>query len=161
MIPLLAAFLLFNAYSVSACVCAGTPGVTEALNQSGAVFSGKLVSAEYQKGVSNEFKSIQEDMTGKKVDYEVLVLRFQVEQWWKGGSTAEVTLLTGQTRNPDASESISDCDYPFKVGKRYLVYASDSDGKLRSDACTRTQELKRAKADLKVLGEGRKPGEGI
>lgn len=100
---------------------------------------------------------MEEEATGKKVDYEVLVLRFHAERWWKGDPLREVILVTEQTRTPDGSESISNCDYPFEVGERYLVYAYGAENELGTSACTRTRKLKKAKEDFKVLGEGRKP----
>jgi hypothetical protein len=156
-IPLALALLLLNVYTVAACVCEGTPGVAAQLEQSDAVFSGKLVAAGYRKGDPDEMKSIKEAITGKREEYETLVLTFRVERWWKGGGDAEVTIHTSQTRTPDGSVGVSDCDYTFKLGGRYLVYSSGPAALLRTGACTRTRPLGRAKGDLRALGGGRKP----
>ncbi len=72
----------------------------------------------------------------------------------------EVILVTNLTRDPDGTEHILDCEYPFKVGERYLVYAYGDENELGTSTCTRTRKLKKAKEDLKALGEGRNPENG-
>lgn len=125
-------FLFVSAASVFGCVCAGTPSVAEEFKSSSTVFSGKLVATEYRKGIPDEFRRIQEETEGKKVDYEVLVLKFQVERRWKGSPTTKVIILTGQSREPDGSYTVSDCDFQFEVGKNYLVYAYGAENELRT-----------------------------
>ncbi|MCA1626256.1 MAG: hypothetical protein LC778_21180, partial [Acidobacteria bacterium] len=87
-------FFCINITSAFACLCSGTPTVAEELKGATAIFSGKYISAEYRKGIVNEFRRVQEEIDGKKVEYEVLVLKFQVEKWWKGNLSNEVILVT-------------------------------------------------------------------
>ncbi len=150
-------FFFINVSSTFACLCDRTPSVAEELKGATAIFSGKYVSGEYRKGIVNEFRRMEEEIDGKKIEYEVLVLRFQVEKWWKGNLSNEVILVTDQTRASDGTTSVGDCGLGFEKGQRYLIYAYGKENELGTDACTRTKKLKRAKADLKQLGEGNDP----
>jgi len=70
--------------------------------------------------------------------------KFRVLQAWKGVDTRIFTLIgTG-----------SNCDYPFEVGREYLVYAGVFEGGPRNGAtiCGLTRLLSRAKLDMEVLG---------
>ncbi|MBS1786433.1 MAG: hypothetical protein JST85_01850 [Acidobacteria bacterium] len=74
-----------------------------------------------------------------------LVVQFQVERAWKGPRTKKLTL-----RMP-----VNSCNFGFKVGEKYLVYAEG--GKVLSTSiCSRTKRYDQATADLSVLGEGKK-----
>lgn len=159
-LPFVIIFFLVGASSASGCLCAGTRSVEEELREASAIFSGKFVAAEYRKGIVNEFRRLEEEIFGKKVNYETLVLKFQVERWWKGKPVGEVILVTNQTRDPDGTEHILGCEYPFKVGERYLVYAYGSENELGTSTCSRTRKLNKAKEDLKVLGKGKEPESG-
>jgi hypothetical protein len=136
-----------------ACVCDGSDSVEAAFNKADSVFSGVFVSAEYRKGIVNQFQEMQAEAYGMKIDYQVLVLKFQVIHRWKGASAREVILVTSQTRAADGMESISDCDYVFEKGRKYLIYAYGKPDELATSACSRTAELKRARKDLRVLGK--------
>lgn len=162
-------FLVFccavNMTSVLGCVCVPVEGVKKELKEAAAVFSGKFIGIEYRKSgaaaaAANEVITSRQDTGGKKNESEIVVLKFQVENWWKGKSTREVILFTDRTKNSDGSETISDCDFPFEVGKRYLVYAFSDESQLKTNVCTRTKALEKAKEDLKLLGRGRKPKRG-
>src|ERR1051325_7036967 len=95
--------------SAAACVCAGTQTVQEAYRESTAVFAGRLIAAEYRRGIKNEFAEMDAESQGKKSEYEVLVYRFQVPRWYKGeNSTSEAVLVTDNVRYlDDGTESIS------------------------------------------------------
>lgn len=147
-ILLASAMLIFSAESALACMCGGTPSVAEARRNASAVFLGKVVSSEYQKGAKYP--------NGKDAGEE-LTMRFRVERWWKGNPTSEVVLFTEQYQAPDLSISISTCASQFEVGKRYIVYAGILDGKLRAVYCSRTSEVEKAAEDLRLLGRGRRP----
>lgn len=157
LIFLIAACCFINGPSAFGCVCDGIPTVAEELAGATAIFSGKFIAAEYRKGIVSELRSLGEHSTGEKVDYEVLVLKFQVARWWKGDPVSEVILITDQTRDPDGTEHFLDCDYPFEGGEHYLVYAYGAETKLGTSTCTRTRKLRKARKDLKILGKGRKP----
>ena len=147
-ILLACAMLILSTESALACMCFGTPSVAEARRNASAVFVGKVVSSEYQKGAK---------YPGGKDAGEELTMRFRVERWWKGNLMPEVILFTEQYRGPDLSISVVNCAYQFEVGKRYIVYAGVLDGKLRAIYCSRTSEVEKAREDLRLLGRGRVP----
>jgi hypothetical protein len=73
-------------------------------------------------------------------------VEFNVEKSWKGPRARKISLkYIG-----------SGCNYPFVVGKKYLVYARGKEI-LETDVCTRTKDLDKASDDLKELGEGKEP----
>jgi len=147
--------------SAFACLCSGTPTVAEELKQATAIFSGKYTGAEYRKGIVDEFRKMEEQIDGKKVEYEVLVLKFEAQQWWKGSPAREVILITGVTRAADGMTSIPDCEIAFERGKLYLVYAYGKESELGTDGCSRTARLSKARADLRILGRGKKFKNGV
>ena len=149
-------FLIANASSAFACVCAETT-FDETVLQSKAVFSGKVVKAEYKKGIVTKLKEEGPQPAGKKVEYEVLVVTFEVERWWKGGATAEVSLITEQTKYANGFIGVSSCDYEYTVGEKYLVFAHADKDRLISGVCTPTNKLERANKELELLGEGKEP----
>jgi len=157
--------LLFGATEVFACGCPGSPDtnvsdeVRYAFQKSTVVFAGKAVGFEYRKGIPNQYMESLKKDSGRQVDYETLVVKFQVERWWKGEVTTEIILLTSETKNSDGTGSNSGCDYSFKKGESYLIYANGKVSQLRTDACSRTKLLTKAEADLKILGEGKEPVE--
>jgi len=156
-IVFVAIWLFCNAASIFACGCLGIT-TEKAIKKSSAVFSGKVVGFEYRKGIPNEFMDEQSKETRKKlVDYETLVVKIQVEQWWKGDVPMEIFLLTAETREADGTMTISSCDYFFSKDESYLIFAGGKGNEYRTRACSRTQKLTQAEKDLKILGEGKKP----
>lgn len=74
---------------------------------------------------------------------------------WKGIKDKMVTVETGLGGG--------DCGYGFQEGESYLIYAyrtNGEDGKpgpLRTNICTRTRPLSKAKGDIKALGDSKMP----
>jgi hypothetical protein len=66
--------------------------------------------------------------------------RFRIEEGFRG--------VTGETI--DTFEHGTSCDYHFKPGERYLVYASrdPKDGRIYVSSCSATKTLENAEADL-------------
>jgi hypothetical protein len=95
--------------------------------------------------------------SGNDGEPKIVALKFRVDSWWKGKSTREVLIFTDRTVSEDGSQTITNCDFPFEIGKRYLVYAFSDEKQLKTNACTRTKEIGKAGEDLKILGKGRKP----
>jgi len=149
--------LLLSAAEVFACGCPSSPNETledvvkYRVKNSTMVFVGKAVGFEYRKGIPNEF------MQSKGIDYETKIVKFQVEQWWKGETPKEIFLVTDETRNADGTASNSSCNYDFKEGESYIVFAYGKENELRTNSCSRTQLLNKADEYLKILGEGKEP----
>jgi len=79
------------------------------------------------------------------IDCAPRTFSFSVEQAFLGVSTAEVEIGTGRGGG--------DCGYDFKLGSRYLVYASQSSqsNRLTTSICTRTAPFDNATEDLEFL----------
>ncbi len=135
----------------------------QAVEQSKAVYSGEVVGFEYRKDLPNRFMDEQAKETGKVIDYETLVVKVRVSQWWKGEPPTEVYLLTSSTRNADGTSTQSSCDYTFYKGETYLIFATKfntkKENEYRTSDCLRTRKMSAADDDLKILGEGKKPSE--
>lgn len=109
------------------CVPLGTP--SEALERSGAVFAGRVVSMEV-----NRFMSSGADP---------VTIEFDVKTVWKGPVSRTMRLTT-----PVLEAS---CGYTFVIGVEYLVYSWDGS---EVNLCSRTQPLWEARDDLTELGDG-------
>jgi hypothetical protein len=147
--------LSLNAAEVSACMCANL-SPKEAIENSTTVFSGKVVGFEYRKGIPNENMDLLAREKGEKVEYETMVVKIQVERWWKGNVSSEVFLITNTVRTAN-SASMPGCDFNFKEGETYLIYAMGEKDELKTNACMRTRKLAAAEEDLSALGEGKEP----
>ena len=80
---------------------------------------------------------------------------FYVDTWWKGGVSQTVTIFTDAIRMPAAA-----CGYPFRLGRRYLVFAhSTRFHELWTSTCTRTKLAEGAIEEQRFL-EGSASEEG-
>ncbi|MFN2501989.1 MAG: hypothetical protein ABR530_08260 [Pyrinomonadaceae bacterium] len=151
--------LLLGSAKVYACSCITMPDVPvkaqvrSALKESTAVFVGKVKAFEYRKGTASAYL----ETLPKGVGYETLVVKFEVAQWWKRRLPRFIYLETDQTKHSDGSAGFSSCDYQFKEGETYLVYAYRKENELTTSACSRTSPLSKAAADIKLLGRGYRP----
>lgn len=139
-------FLLLDTGRVVAVECPRRASVADALGATTAVFSGKAVAEEFRK--------VRVKTDADTVETNVLVVKFKVERWWKGGDSKEVVLHTMSSKQLDGTVAINSNDFHFRKGERYLVYAYGSPDKLRTSACARTGRLIEAEDDLRLLGEG-------
>lgn len=109
----------------NACSCLPPPPPRTALEQSSAVFSGKVISLEPKPGLVR--------------------VTFEVYDRWKGISRAKIAVTT-----PEHSAA---CGINFEIGKEYLVYAAvNALRQLSADSCSRTNLLSEAGEDLQALG---------
>jgi len=129
-------FSLLSAGNVSACSCIFLPEiesldsvVKRAYKNSSAVFVGEVVEIV------------------QKPDVFFVQVKFVVEQKWNDGIKKTVTITTGKGGG--------DCGYPFEIGKKYLVYASNSKNTLQTNICTKTALAENNK-DIAVLNKIKK-----
>ena len=117
-----------------ACSCIAPGPPAEALAQATAVFAGEVsaVAAPASAGTAAPVR-----------------VTFNVTQSWKGAP--QPTIVVG---TPDSSAS---CGVEFVKGERYLVYATESEGQLQTNLCSRTALLSAAAEDLAALGAGQAP----
>lgn len=108
--------------------------VDTAVRQAAGIFSGEVLAIGSEQVESGGFETWAE-------------IRFKVKESWKGEIVPEVSIWT--------PVGCCGCNYTFKVGRRYVVYAYRvQGGKLRTDSCTRTNILKDAQEDRRILGRG-------
>lgn len=129
--------------------CFARRNVPEEFKQATVIFSGTAIAEEYKEPkLRNDWES-----KGSKR----LVVKFEVERWWKGSNEKEVELYTSETKLTDGTTWFMAEDYRFQVGQKYLIYAFGPTEQLRTNVCTRTAKWEEAKEDLQELGEGKMP----
>ncbi len=120
-----------------ACVCAQVGNETLEqkikwrLKSDEAVFTGKLIEIN------------------DKSEHGDRLIKFQIERFWKGVLSEEITIATENER--------SSCAYPFEKDKIYLIFADTYNGKLYTGGCVPNREINRATEELKILGKGTRP----
>lgn len=127
-----------------ACSCALQTDPIKAVEQSKAVFSGKVLAIEPKVL----------DINGI-LDHKIAV-HFDVEKSWKGMNQTQVIVLTNLGE--------SSCGYTFGRGETYLVFAYDYDFKenmLQTGICSLTKKLTDATSELSKMGQGVEPIENV
>lgn len=127
------ALSLMSAPEAHACTCEMPPPPKEALEQAREVFAGTALE-------------ISEPEFG-----DVLTVRFEVTEAWKGVDEREIEV--GTSRGGSAA-----CGFEFQKGDEYLVYTGENQSSDGPDSvtgiCHRTTDLTNAGEDLDALGEG-------
>lgn len=131
---LLLGTLYFYPTACYACDCAAPPPPREALENSYAVFSGKVIAIE--EPPQGQMMSTSDPVT----------VTFEVKESWKGNFDGTATVKT-----PMASVS---CGFSFIEGEQYLVYAHGDEHAIEVSLCSRTLLLAGADQDLLELGPG-------
>ena len=129
--------------------CPPQAPVHVSVSQATAVFSGEVISEEY--------RDIKTDSSGKPTDVKALLVRLKVKRWWKGNEAEHVDRYTSVRKYSDGTTSVMAEDFQFRKGESYLVYAYGQEAKLWTTGCTRTRKLTSAGEDLGELGEGKAP----
>ncbi|OEH91119.1 hypothetical protein [Bacillus solimangrovi] len=142
MVLVLSYLLNYSPTTSYACSCAEPGSVTEELERSSAVFSGKVIDI-MDKNAYSPLKSSDDP----------LAILFEVEESWKGINQTEVIVYTAR--------SSSICGYDVELNNNYLVYATETDRKLKLSFCSRTTLLSEANEDIKQLGAGERPTEDV
>jgi carboxypeptidase family protein len=129
------ALLALSISEVKACTCkiAGPP--CEEYSQSQAVFAGKVIK--------KSMLYVEEGEGDSRHKYQQVLVRFSIEQVFKGVAGDEVEIVTGMGGG--------DCGYHFKDGERYVVYANRSGqdkSRLYSGICNRIKLVAEADEDF-------------
>lgn len=97
--------------------------------------------------------------SGEVVEQDTFKVKFKVDKLWKGDFGDEITMSTGVKDYGNGTIGATSCDYGFKRGTKYLVFAYlNEDGEMQARECTRTkilneQSLKYAKREMKDLDD--------
>jgi len=135
-------FMNFSPNTGYACSCAEPGSPLEELERSSAVFSGEVIGI-VDKNKNGYLKS----------SADPIAVLFEVEETWKGVTQSQVLVYT---ERDEAS-----CGYQFALNTKYLVYAHESDGSLKTSYCSKTTPLTLAVDDIDELGEGELPTEQV
>lgn len=115
-----------------ACSCIPPEPPLEAMAKADIVFAGKVADIDAPAVMTS---TLDENK-----------ITFNVSRAWKGVEMNPFYVYS--------SGSSASCGYEFEVGKEYLVYAYDDDGRPATGLCTRTALLANASEDLAVLPAG-------
>jgi hypothetical protein len=103
-----------------------------------------------------EFNNAAMVFSGEVVEVNLFEAKFKVEMIWKGEGKDEITMwLMG--KNNKGEYVMTSCDFPFRMGGKYLVYGYLEEGKLRTSVCSRTVSMMYAEHRLKELNEITQP----
>ncbi len=132
-----AAFPLhLGAAPAAACSCASHT-FTEAFDRAGLVFKGTAIDVA---------------VGGSPIGWtsaDPVMVRFDVDEVWKGEVPAEVAIETVRTE--------ASCGFVFEEGRDYLVFVRGG----RTGICERTASIHDAEDDLMALGSGMPPSTGF
>jgi hypothetical protein len=117
--------------------CTPTPAIAGEVMQSAAVFRGRVVSLEALP------------------DNTASIATFDVEQWWKGGLSRTVNVLSCGGKPSEGREIIcTDGPYKFHVGGRYVVFAVrhlPTNPFLEASSCRRTAAVEKSADNIRWL----------
>lgn len=134
----IALVLLDSSRSAFACVCELEPG--------------KRSEKQIKAAIAREFNESASVFSGEVVALDTFTVKFKLITMWKGDALEEFTMSTGARKISEDSYRSSTCDYRFKVGETYLVYARVADdNQLVARSCTRTNVLFSGQIDTPEL----------
>lgn len=128
-IPITSLLILLSSLTgnVYGCSCYGMSPCA-AYEWAKVVFVGKMVGGTE--------KNVSQDRFGNPVNYEAGYTRFEVEETFKGVSDKVVTIFVDTMKN-------SSCAWEgYLPGERYLVFASEFNGKLSIGPCNPTEMIR-------------------
>jgi len=131
-------FLLLSFETASACLCIGLE---------------KLTPKEVRMRLNGELKKASVVFSGEVTQLDEFKVMFLVEKVWKGETVEKITMSTGAIDNGDGTITRTSCDYDFKMGEKYLVYATGLGEKMQTYQCTGTGEIKNSEGRIKFLQE--------
>ncbi len=130
--------LLFLSGDVLGCVCFFMENPTA-----------ESIKLERQK----DFSEATAVFSGEVVKLNDFEAELKVDKIWKGDSADYVTMLTGTTDNGNGTYSSSSCDYTYKLGEKYLIYAYGKSKKLKTHSCSRSRLMVNSVEEILGLEE--------
>lgn len=112
-----------------------------------------LTPKEVRMQLNNELNRANVVFNGEVIQLDEFKVAFRVGKVWKGATVEEITMSTGAIDNGDGTIILTSCDYNFKMGEKYLVYATGSGEKMQTYKCTGTGELKNSEDRIRFLQE--------
>jgi uncharacterized lipoprotein YbaY len=134
----IAVVLLAASQSVFACVCFFEPR--------------RQSEEEIKAAIAKEFNESASVFSGEVVALDTFTVKFRLITMWKGDAFEKFTISTGAKKIGEDGYLSSSCDYNFKVGEKYLVYARvTDDNQLVAHSCTRTNVWSIGRKDIRAL----------
>lgn len=135
-----AMFLLLMSGSALGCVCA--------------LPEEPITAEQARTALIYDFNRASAVFSGEVIELDTVNVKFKVEKLWQGDFGDEITMSIG-TKDPETGYLIrGSCDYRFKSGEKYLVFAYKTfDGALHTNICTRTDLLRKVEPEMKILDE--------
>jgi hypothetical protein len=92
--------------------------------------------------------------SGEVVALDTFKAKIKVDKVWKGELGDEVTMSTGAEDLGGGRYVTTSCDYSFKAGEKYLIFAyGDRPEEMRTHVCTRTGRLAHSEQQVQELDE--------
>jgi len=132
--------LIAFAYNANCCSCkyfSKTDNLDDRILESSKVFSAIAIKIEFVKDSNLLFN----------IETHLIKTTFVIKKVYKGNITADTIAIYQEDSN---------CLFPFKLNKQYLVYSNIEKAREFTDQCTPTVELEESKAHLKLLKQMRR-----
>jgi hypothetical protein len=121
--------------------------------------NGRLVDVPAERARKSEatflLEKSQAVFIGEVVRQDTLTATLRIIQSWKGDQIGHVTLPQGVQVRADGSRRLTSCDFVFRLGRRYLVFADRNpvEAMRPPTSCGPTRPLNGADLIIDVLDE--------
>ena len=132
-LALVVTFMVFVPRGAHACSCAPGIPVCESFSRTSAVFTAEVLEIKDEPSANPR--------PGQRPAHRRVTLR--VEQTFRGTPATRTEVYTGSDH--------ANCGYPFKRGEKYLVFASELEGRLTVSVCSPTRPLAVASKELDTI----------
>ena len=141
--------LALGVSEVQACACVTGPGAPAGLSREEQSAHNRKV---YSDHVRKQFAEAYAIFSAEAIAVGRDTVTFRLDDVWKGHLPRELTMEAPPDPNVYPSAPFSNCDYLFKAGTRYHIFAYGSSvATMKTKPCTPTGELKVDSADLKYV----------
>jgi hypothetical protein len=110
-----------------------------------------LSDEEIRAGIAKEFDRSVAVFSAEVVELDDYNVKLKISRLWKGEPAEVITMSTGRVKIDETHSRTSSCDYRFKAGENYLVYARKFEAGLVAYKCTGTKLLNKAERDITEL----------
>ena len=132
--------LAFGVSVVEACSCVIGSGAPAGLSREE---QSEHYRKSYREHVRQQFGEAYAIFSAEAIAVGHDTVTFRLDDVWKGELARELSMAAAPDPNAYPTASISSCDYSFKAGTRYLIFAYGSSvATMKTKPCTPTGELK-------------------
>jgi hypothetical protein len=132
--------LAFGVSKVQACSCVTGSGAPAGLSREE---QSEHNRKSYSDHVRKQFGEAYAIFSAEAIAVGRNTVTFKLDDVWKGNLPRELAMEAAPDPNVYPTASFSSCDYVFKAGTRYLIFAYGSSvATMKTKPCTPTGELK-------------------